>query len=170
MHVSIYIYNQEYFWVELQTWVFFLLFLKLYFKRLNMQCSMHSHAVGFVWTFIFFWFVAGSLSQINKIPLLRVTWPYLNLLEKPTFFVQVSGKYTILYTLKGILCFPYLKFSDLLPKTHLFLFSLTVIFAILTTQPVYSLRPISDHQWNIIFKWHFTDGMIVAGIYANWVQ
>ena len=74
----------------------------------------------------------------KKIPVFRVTRPYLNLLLKPRFFFRFSGKNIII--LKGILpfkmhkiiffpkkktllkkvCLLYQNFSDSLPETHLF--------------------------------------------------
>ena len=67
-------------------------------------------------------------------PVFRVTWPYLNLLEKPRIFFRFSGKNTILCILKGEIPFkmhkiilfsrkkicvptPYLNCSYLLPET-----------------------------------------------------
>ena len=77
----------------------------------------------------------------KKIPVFRVTGPYLNLLVKPRIFFRFSGKNIILCILKGkiafskiiklyffsrkkllkkiYVCLPYLKFSDPLLETHL---------------------------------------------------
>ena len=69
-----------------------------------------------------------------------VTRPYLDLLVKPKFFFTFSGKNIIICILKGkftfqnekkkiqknkimkkkYVCLPFLKFSDMLPETHLF--------------------------------------------------
>ena len=80
----------------------------------------------------------------KKLPVFRVTRPYLNLLVKPRIFFRFSRIYIIiLCILKGemhfkmhkvifffqkkiiktkYVCLPYLKFSDLLPETHLFFY------------------------------------------------
>ena len=83
--------------------------------------------------------------QIKKISVLRVTRPYLNLLVNPWLFSRLK-KNIILCFLKGKMpfkmhkiifsrknnnkkkyeCLPYLKFSNLLPKTHLFFYFATV--------------------------------------------
>ena len=78
--------------------------------------------------------------QIEKLPVFRVTRPYLNLLVEPRTFFRFSGK-NIIYMhferqmsfkmykikffsrkkkIKKYVCLPDLKFSDPLPKTHLF--------------------------------------------------
>ena len=88
------------------------------------------------------------LGQIKKIPVFRVTRPYLNLLVNSRIFFRFFGKNIILCILKGELpfkmhiklyfffqkkiikkkyvCLPYLKFSDSLPETHIFLFGLNL--------------------------------------------
>ena len=83
-----------------------------------------------------------TLRPNKKIPVLRVTRPYLNLLVKPIIVFRISVKNIILWILKGkmpfkmykIIFFPekkkmkkkmcaYLpKISDLLPETHLFFY------------------------------------------------
>ena len=76
----------------------------------------------------------------KKYSVFRVNQPYLNLLVNPKIFFRFSGKIIFLYILKAILpfkmhkilfypekniikksaCLSYLKYSDPLPKTHLF--------------------------------------------------
>ena len=85
--------------------------------------------------------IAHSLAFIRphkKIPVFRVTRPYLNLLVKHRIFFRISGKnnlilcilkgnmpfkmYKIIYIFpeKKYVCLPYLKFSDPLPETTYF--------------------------------------------------
>ena len=48
---------------------------------------------------------AVSVRPIKKIPVFRVTGPYLNLLMKPRLFFRFSGKNIILCILKGKIAF-----------------------------------------------------------------
>ena len=53
-------------------------------------------------------FKFSTLKKVNKakkLPVFRVTWPYLNLLMKPRFFFMFSGKNIILCVLKSKLPF-----------------------------------------------------------------
>ena len=85
------------------------------------------------------WVISSHNIRPNKkIPVFRITRPYLNLLVKPRFFSGFLETNIILCILKGKIiyifqkkkltekknnvCVPYLKFSDRLPRTHLFLF------------------------------------------------
>ena len=102
------------------------------------------------------------LGQIKKIPVFRVTRPYLNLLVKPRNFFRYSGKNIILCILKGempfkihkiiffsrkkiiknkYVCLLNLNFSDLLPETHIFYLALLKI-TILVEEPSGSLKPL----------------------------
>ena len=84
--------------------------------------------------------VSIAQAKWKKIPVFRVARPYLNLPVKPRIFLRFSGKNIILCILKGEMpfkmnkiiffpekkliiknvCLSYLKFSDLLPETHLY--------------------------------------------------
>ena len=94
-----------------------------------------------IWTFLIkkSIYMYNGIFKVNlakqKILVIRVTWPYLNLLVKPRIFFRFSGKKIILCILKGDMplkmhkktpeknvCLPYLKFSDPLPETHLYFY------------------------------------------------
>ena len=92
---------------------------------------------------IIIYYISYFLKKAIVIPVFRVTRPYFNLLVKPRFFSGFMEKNIILCILKGEMpfrmhkiiflsekklfkkkkmCLPYLKFSDPLPETHLFLY------------------------------------------------
>ena len=63
----------------------------------------------------------------KKMPVLRVTRPYLNLLVKPRSFFRFSGKNRIYIffkkkKIKKIVCLPYLKFPEPSLETHLYFY------------------------------------------------
>ena len=74
----------------------------------------------------------------KKIPVFRVTQPYLNLLVNLEFFSGFLEKYNFMHFARHFclskcikllffpekknVCLPYLKFSDPLPETHLFFY------------------------------------------------
>ena len=115
--------------------IFLFLLVKWHLQKTQIFRDCHSIQIGKHTRF-------QHLGQIRKIPVFRVTRPYLNLLVKPRIFSGCLEKYIILRILKGempfkmhkIIFFPkkknnlkkkkdaYLKFSEPLPKTHLFFY------------------------------------------------
>ena len=77
-----------------------------------------------------------------KIPVLRVTLPYLNLLVKPRFFFRFSEKYIILCILKGEMPFKMHKtifFFSKKDQTHVLVPTLPKIFSRITRNTLISL-------------------------------
>ena len=77
------------------------------------------------------WLLTDVIRQIKKIPVFRVTRPYLYLLFrfswKNIILCILKGEtpfkmHKIIFSRKKYVCLPYLKFSDPLPETHFFFY------------------------------------------------